>query len=550
MWGIDLGTTNTGLACYESDENGPKIVQLDKICRRESHQERRDDSYMIPSSIEVLEKLDFWGRVGKWGPLNNRFRIGQQAIIGQEAINKNLTKPKPNFISSFKRQLAKDPHQTIGFLNEQPLSARYFARTFVRELIREVESTRKEKIRELTFTVPVDSYETYRKELAEIAKSLKINEVHFLDEPVAAAVGYGLSLHRPQKILVVDFGGGTLDLAIVAIEPRTVENGKCEVIAKSGRPIGGRLVDKWISDHIAAQLGLRDHANYPQYWQKLMQQEACRVKESLFLRDEEVFVPVPPRPDIPLKKDAIRFSKEDLLQLLEEHELVNILAECTDEVMQTFSARGIDQIDEILMVGGSTLLPRIYPYFEERFGRERVRAWQPFEAVVLGASVFAAGKMQQLDFIVHDYAFVTHDIETHEAKHSIIIPQGTRFPTKPDFWKQRVTPTCSLGEPEKIFKLVISEIGQSRGNDKRFVWDAEGQLHKLGEGENSDVVIVPLNSDNPTLGILKPPHHPSDKSSRLEISFGVNADRWLCATVLDLHTNKVLMKAEPVVRLI
>ena len=62
--------------------------------------------------------------------------------------------------------------------------------------------------------------------------------------------------------------------------------------------------------------------------------------------------------------------------------------------------------------------------------------------------------------------------------------------------------------------------------------------------------MVTLNESNPTLGYLKPPHPPSDKRPRLEISFGVNSERWLCASVYDLRTKKFMMREEPVVRLL
>ena len=68
-------------------------------------------------------------------------------------------------------------------------------------------------------------------------------------------------------------------------------------------------------------------------------------------------------------------------------------------------------------------------------GRERVRAWEPFEAVAHGAAVFAAGRAEPADFIVHDYAFLTHDPRTHEPVYTVVIPRGTPFPTAPDLWK-------------------------------------------------------------------------------------------------------------------
>ena len=126
----------------------------------------------------------------------------------------------------------------------------------------------------------------------------------------------------------------------------------------------------------------------------------------------------------------------------------------------------------------------------------------------------------------------------------MVIPRGTPFPTPPAFWKRQFVPTCALGEPERTFKLVICEVGAAA---EGFVWDADGRLHRAGAG---GPVVVKLNESNPALGRLEPPHPPGDKRPRLEIGFGVNAERWLCATVRDLRSGKHLMNGEPVVRLL
>jgi hypothetical protein len=111
-------------------------------------------------------------------------------------------------------------------------------------------------------------------------------------------------------------------------------------------------------------------------------------------------------------------------------------------------------------------------------------------------------------------------------------------------------PTCSLGEPESIFRLVICEVARADGQERRFVWDAAGDLRKVGGRAGKDDIVVPLNAASPTLGYLDPPHDPKDRRPRLEIAFGVNAERWLVATVQDLLTRKELMREEPVVRLV
>ena len=158
----------------------------------------------------------------------------------------------------------------------------------------------------------------------------------------------------------------------------------------------------------------------------------------------------------------------------------------------------------MLLVGGSTLLPGVFSRIEERFERRRLRAWQPFEAVAYGGASFAADRIGALDFIVHDYAFVTHDPKTGAAQHTVIVPRGTRFPTPPDFWKRQLVPTCSLGEPEQVFRLVICEVERGDGSDRRFVWDAAGDLHKIGGAKGGAEVIVPLNAAKPDARLSRP----------------------------------------------
>ena len=246
----------------------------------------------------------------------------------------------------------------------------------------------------------------------------------------------------------------------------------------------------------------------------------------------------------------IDYSRDDLIALLEQHGLYDTLTACLDDIMKQASVRNLQvgAIDEVLMVGGSTLLPNVYAIFEERFGRDRVRAWHPFEAVVRGACSLLATGIAHVDFIVHDYAFVTHDKITTEVQYQTIIPRGTHFPTPADFWRRQLVPTCPLGEPETIFRLVVCEVGRTNGDDGGFGWDKAGNLHKLDQ--TNQRLIVPLNESNPTLGTLNPPHQPSDRAPRLDVAFGVNENRWLCATVTDMKTSKLLLDNEPVVRLL
>ncbi len=560
-WALDLGTTNTGLARWDAAAHRPRLLELPAVCRRPDGADDLEAPRLVPSATQLRADLGFWDRVGARPFLMRRALVGEQAMIGRPALEANDGSVRPGFAPRFKHALARAPLRHLCRMGDQRYTARDMAQHFLRQLLVEVKKATGEHVRELVVTAPVDAYETYRAEVAGICQRLGVRTLHFIDEPVAAAIGYGVGLEADKRVLVVDFGGGTLDLALVDISARGIAQGNCEVVAKAGRAVGGDLVDRWLLADFADTLGYRLDEQGPgdqAFWYRLMLLEARRVKEAVFFRPEETFAVTPPE-DIALfeqrlrgKTEALKFDRGRLVALLEQRGLYQQLGACVDEVLLQARERGIgpDDIDDVLMVGGSTLLPDVYAVFEQRFGRDRVRAWQPFEAVAYGASAFGADAFQQSDFIVHDYAFVTHDPRTHEPRHTVIIPRGTRVPTARDFWKRQLVPTCSLGEPEKFFKLVVAEVGKADANERAFGFDGQGKLHKLGGEGGSASLVVPLNDANPTLGTLNPPHAPGDKAARLEIAFFVNDDRWLCATVSDLQTRKTLMRDEPVVRLL
>jgi molecular chaperone DnaK (HSP70) len=562
FWAMDLGTTNTGLARWDDAEGRPRLVELPDICRRPGGGDPLEAPRLVPSATHLLPEQGLLDRIGRWPLVARRFFLGRQALIGRPALEANQGPIHPNYVASFKPYLGRESLRTLARVDGRLYSTREVARVFLRELLASVRRHTGERIRALTLTSPVDAYESYRAELSAIGRSLGVRRVRFLDEPVAAALGYGLGIERDRLVLVVDFGGGTLDVALSALGARGVREGRCHVLAKDGRPIGGNLVDRWLLAEFCRKLDypISERAGDTEqaFWFRLMLAEACRVKEAIFFHEEATFYLTPPEEmrsfEARVRGEAhpLKVSREDLGQILSEGGLYEALSGCVEGVLDQAASGGISPADisDVLLVGGSTLLPGVYPLFEERFGRDRVRAWQPFEAVAYGACVMAAESFQHSDLIVHDYAFVTYDARTHERQYSVIVPRGTRFPTPPDFWKRQLVPTCSLGEPETMFKLLICEIGRAQAGERRFAWDRDGTLHKLGGEGGSERLVVPLNEANPTLGYLDPPHSPSDRRPRLEIAFGINAEQWLCATVHDLRTKKHLMRGEPVVRLL
>jgi molecular chaperone DnaK (HSP70) len=356
-----------------------------------------------------------------------------------------------------------------------------------------------------------------------------------------------------------------LDLALARFGLGSAEQGHCEVIAKTGRALGGNLVDRWLLEHLCEATGVpserlqSDGAAPPDIWLQLMLAQARVAKEAVFFEPSATLPLLPPDErwefDARLRGgaavDHLELDKAALSELLERRGLYAALRECLSELDQAAHPQGcsLGDVQDVLMVGGSTLLPGVFPLFEERFGRDRVRAWQPFEAVAYGAAALAAGRIAGSDHIVHDYAIRTRTPGARDYRHDVVVPRGTRFPTAQPLWKRQLVPICARGEPESYFKLVVCEIGRAHDQDRSFAWDERGKLHRLGGG-GQDAIVVPLNEDNPTLGVLDPPHTPGDARPRLEVSFGVNADRWLTASVYDLQRRRFLMEDETVVRLL
>jgi molecular chaperone DnaK (HSP70) len=557
-WALDLGTTNSGIARWDPSAGQPVLVELPTVCRVPEGDDVLEAPRLVPSAVHMVERPRWQDRLGALPLVARSAFIGRQAWIGRQALERNRASVHAAFAPGFKLALAAEATRTLARVDHHSVTARGVAHAYLRELLAEVKRATGHRIRDLVVSAPVSAFETYRAELQRIFGAIGVLRVRFIDEPLAAALGYGLGLARESFVCVVDIGGGTMHVELVRLSPHGAKGGQAHVVAKQALPLGGNAVDSWVLRDVCARLrfpldeSARDDET--RFWRRLMLAESCRVKESLFLEEKATFLLVPPgmlRLDDPRRPGTslVEMTRAQLVEVLERQGFYAGLEASLDAVLESAHVTAGD-VEEVLLVGGSTLLPNVFALLERRFDRRRLRGWQPFEAVAHGAACYAAGAVNAADFIVHDYAFVTHDAETGKEQHIVVVPNGTRFPTPPDHWKRQVVPTCAMGEPETIFKLVICEVARADGGARSFIWDAAGDLHKVGGKTGKDELIVPLNASSPTLGYLDPPHDPRDRRPRLEIAFGVNAERWLVATVHDLLTRKELMREEPVVQLL
>lgn len=515
---VDFGTTNTVVTVVEAGR--VRILHLPGLTREQP----LEQSPLVPTAVHLAEIvrpwLFFWQRT-------------RQVQIGQQALNQNYgnyAAQSRTFAQGFKPLLGEQPHRPVAALEGEELSAQEAAFLFLRELLAAARQQRL-RITDLTIPTPVGYYEPYRAALQAIAKRLKVRRFRTLDEPVAAALGYGVPLAREETLLVVDFGGGTLDLAAVRLGPGVAELGAAQVLAKQMVRLGGSDVDQWLLEHVLMDLSDLPHWEYHARW------EAMRVKEQVSREGAAEF-----------RWNGIRRSvqRADLVRLLQQHGLYAQLGAALADIRQQLAE--LSPVDQVLLVGGSTLLPEVAAVVDAAFPDAVVRHDPAliFTAVALGAARFAGGVPVD-DYVYHDYALAVHNDALHQVEYERLVPCRTRYPTAPDFAVRYYADFPGMTE----MRFGIREVGrlgqspvawQPRPNGGQY-WSPAS---KTGETDLVEATLVELNPGGSPL-----PLRPAGQgtSPRLRVTFSVNADRWLCMTVEDLVRKEVLRVEEPVVRL-
>lgn len=285
-YSIDLGTTNSIVTKWDTVSNSVKLLEFPDVLRGYQEGQFVKNEHAIPSAIYIGKGKKFL------------FFKRQQYEIGLTALEKETYTRFSRVITNFKPALMHNGHEVLKKHKRKSYTARESAKIFLTEICKLVRHQDGLPLKSLTFSVPVDCYEPYRAQLKQIAKSLKIKKFRLVDEPVAAAIGYGLRIDDAQNVLVFDFGGGTLDLALVRIDDKTSTAGRCTVLAKDGVPIGGNTIDRWLVDHFCEKTGYSFNQNDITgglVWNNLLLEEARRIKENLYHEEIESFYVIPPK---------------------------------------------------------------------------------------------------------------------------------------------------------------------------------------------------------------------------------------------------------------
>ena len=541
-WAIDLGTTNTLIAKWVGTH--AVTVALEELAEYEPAWR----TPLIPSVIYFQEI--------------NRAIIGRPAMAAREFMQGADLQQMGPVARSFKKTLARASQQAVAQVGSETISARQCATVYLRELLaasaeyerqrvepsrtrmqrlaRALRWWRKEgQVTDLTMTVPVESYEPYRAELAQISRKLGVSRFRTLDEPVAAALGYGVDLTDEKHIMVVDFGGGTLDLAIVRTHPPNSSGGRmgasqhrATLLAGRGMIYGGETIDGWIAD-----LGCQRLMAHQDTLRPVLLAQAEAIKKDLSnkasVADSSYFL---------LQGGGrIEIARQEFLDMLERNELYKTLEVLTEATLDDckHELNEVD-IDAVLLVGGSTLLPGVRELFERLFGAQRVHYWEPLEAVVKGAAVFGAGF--SVDQIVHhDYAIRVYNDNQQRPEYERLVRRGTGYPTPNPF----ETRYYAVTEGQQLFRLPICEVGY--GGRVSLPWSKRmnGNEYWIPNGSEEGECVITLNEGDALR--LAPPG--SGTQARLRIDFTIDTNRYLCATIHDLQKQRDLRTEERVVML-
>ena len=526
-WAIDLGTSNTTIC--EDRSGRPHIVNLPDLAKIEP----LTQTPVMPTCVCVMDSRS------------------EQVLIGQEAVTYNWDGRATGFARGFKRYLGTESGRVMARVGGRTLTAQDVASLFLREVIRTLEARFGEEVTDVTIATPSGFFETYRAELQAIIRRVKRRGwwdrmwarvrgkptgivFRTLDEPVAAALGYGVDVGRPTTLVAFDFGGGSMEAAAVRTHgARTMETGQADVLAKQAVELGGDDVDRWILGRFVPA-ALHD---WPE-WEVALRWEAERVKLLASAGSEG---------DFTFRSES--FGKLDynvLRDILAENGLYERMRELLGALLTELRTRhGVapGDIDDVILEGGSTLLPEVRNVVGDVLGRDKVREWLPFESVARGACIFAGGAHVE-DFIYHDYALRVLPDDDDDAEYELLIPGGTSLP---DGGQLRDALLRSrLRWPTARINLFICEVGRVAGRPVDWTERANGSRYFVPGTAGERAFCLCLNEADPAL-----PLSPAGKGSapRLRVTYSVDQNRWLCVTVHDLHRKTDLKVNHPVVRL-
>ncbi len=518
---IDFGTSNTVVSFWEPDTQAPKTLRFPGLSRLFNEGQNRDVA-VVPSLVYVRGVADL--------------------VVGEAVRSQRLGLMQPQrFFRGFKRDLAADFRPPARTIEGEVFDAEAIAFQLISEIWKAVQAQNIQPSL-VIFSVPVGAFECYLDWFQQMANKLGLPQVKFVDESTAAALGY--AVQRPgSTVLVADFGGGTLDLSLVRTSGLSAAQTilQAEVLAKADAYVGGEDIDRWIVEDYLQQMGSSRETVGEVGWQNLLaiaEQLKIRlsqadaeeqVRESWL--DEETFM------SYDLALGRVQFET-----LLEDRQLLEQFRQAIDEVLALGNRKGLqkNEIEQVLLVGGSCQIKAIQQLFQSYFGRQRVKLHKPFEAVAHGA--LALTQIAGLeDYLRHGYAIRLWDPYARGYNYFPLFEPGLKYPCER---AEPLTLQAALDGQTEI-RLDIGEVAQM--TEAEVVYDAQGRMSSKPLRQQETYRSLERNHEQICVARLEPPGQVG--IDRIAVDFEVTEHRILVATVQDLLTEQVLVKRRAIAKL-
>ena len=533
---IDFGTTNSVLARWDDAQKGGEIVSIPGLSRGFGA-----EPGLIPTLLFVRD-----GR-------------GSDVLAGQAVLTGGLDRlDGSRFFRNFKRSIGADKNDP-RILDGAPWTDFDAGRLFLRSLLDGL-PYQVDEIEQLVVTVPVASFDGYASWLNQSLGDYA-GRVRIVDESTAAALGYAVT--EPGAIvLVVDFGGGTLDLSLVRLPDSrektghvlftSVErNGLARVIAKAGLSLGGSDIDRWLFEYVLDQAGLAQESLGEHAVTLLL---ACEQVKMVLSSQEQAEIEFQTADS---QRGSIVITRDLLELLMEQHGFFASLNGALEKVMGLAHQKDVyrEDIRHVLLVGGTSLVPSVQrtldAYFRAVMGERRrptampawpaltwsventsIRADKPFTAVVEGALLVSAGFGLD-DQLAHGYGLRYLDADGNIACDEII-PMGSLYPS---IRPVKVNLAVSHSKQDKL-TLSLRQInaGATASLEVRY---EKGQPVFFAHA-SADSAAAAFRDAGMLTVVLDPPGEPG--KTRLSASFSVDAQRRLHVTVTDLKTRKKIAR--------
>lgn len=497
--GIDLGTTNSAMAIIEGGE--PTIV------------ENAEGNRTTPSIVAISKKGErLVGQLAKRQAVTNPQNTiyGIKRFMGHNYDESAVQKDKD--IVPYEVKKGSDGG-TIVHMGEKDYRPEEVSAMILSKLKADAEAKLGEKITEAVITVPAYFNDAQRKATQDAGKIAGLEVKRIINEPTAAALAYGFNRKKDEKIVVFDFGGGTFDVTVLEVGDEVVE-----VQATDGDShMGGRDIDRkivrFLIDEFKKEEGI-DLSNDPITLQRL-DDEAEKAKLELSTTGEtEINIPFVSQGEDGPKHLLIKLSRAKLEELAAEY--IDRSIEITKRALEASPFKK-EEIDEIILVGGQTRMPRIQQAVKELFGKDPNRTINPDEVVALGAAIQAGifqGDVQDITLV--DVIPLSLGIETMGGVATKLIEKNTHIPTK----REQVFSTAADNQTSVEIHITQGERPMAADNKSlgRFILDG---IPPAPRGIPQVEVVFDVDS-NGVLNVTA-----KDKSTNKEQSIRIEANSGL-----------------------